>query len=160
TKPSYRDQIRTSAVAALADLGDARGIEPAKKLASPSEGYRTRPRGIEALGKLGAGHDAKVRDDVRKFLLPLIHDPIDRAAEAAIRALGELGDEKPVDELQNFADSAAKKDLRQRARDAIDKIQKKTSESATVKDLRERIERLEKAREKDLKREPTTKGSD
>jgi aminopeptidase N len=156
---SYRDQIRIAAVEALANLGDPRGIEPAKKLASPASGYRARPRGIAALAKLAQGQDQKIRDDVRKFLLPMIHDPIDRAAGAAIRALGELGDEKAVDELQRFAESSADEHLRKDAREAIDAIHKKTGESATVKDLRQRIERLENNREKDLKRAPATQRS-
>src|SRR5262249_35870746 len=86
------------------------------------------------------------KDDARQFLLKLLDDPQDRSASAAIRALGELGDDKALPRLKAFADGSARKELRDAARSAIDAIHGKQGESAAVKGLRERIESLEKAR--------------
>jgi HEAT repeat protein len=152
-KPSYRDRIRLAALDALADLGEPRGIEPAKALAAYGQPYRSRPRAIEALAKLAQSQDQKTQGDVRKFLVGLIDDPQDRAAVAAIRALGEIGDEKAIDDLRKFADSAAKERLHRETRGAIDRITKHNGESSALKDLRQRVESLEKAQLKPTTRE-------
>jgi aminopeptidase N len=152
-KPSYRDQIRTSAVKSLADLGAERGLQPAMALAGYGQPFRSRPMGIEAVGKIGETLDKK--DEPRKFLLGLVNDPQDRAAVAAIRALGELGDEKAIGELKTIADGSAPQQQRDAARSAIDAINKKSGETATVKSLRERIESLEKSRAESEKHKTT-----
>ena len=146
-KKSWRDQIRTAAVEALGNLGDARGIEPSMKLASYGQPFRSRSTGFEALGKLARGVDEKQRDEIRRFLLPLTRDPQERSARAAINALGAAGDERALDDLRRIADSSAPEELRQAARGAIDAINAKSGESTTVRSLRERIEALERDRD-------------
>ncbi len=145
-KQSWRDQVRTAAVEALGTLGDTRGIEPSMMLASYGQPFRSRSTGFEALGKLGRDNE-KSRAQIRRFLLDHIDDPQERSARAAIAALGEIGDEKAIPDLEKLSNSGAPKDLRDRARESIDKIRKGGGESATVRGLRERIEALEKDRE-------------
>src|SRR5689334_6627316 len=119
-KPSYRDQIRTNAVEALGELSAARGLALAMDLGSYGQPFRSRPTGISAVAKIGRSLDKK--DDARQFLLKLLDDPQDRSASAAIRALGELGDDKAIPRLHAFADSSARKSLRDEAKSAIDAI--------------------------------------
>jgi aminopeptidase N len=146
-KKSWRDQIRTAAVEALGNLGDARGIESSMKLASYGQPFRSRSTGFESLGKLARSVDEKQRNEIRRFLVSLMRDPQERAARGAINALGAAGDDRAIDELRKFADSSAPDELRQAARGAIDAINAKGGESTTVRGLRERIEALERNRE-------------
>jgi len=146
-KQSWRDQIRSAAVEALGNLGDARGIEPSMKLAAYGQPFRSRSTGCEALGKIARSVDERQRDEIRKFLVGLIRDPQERPARAAITALGAGGDDRALVDLRKFADSSAPEELRQAARGAIDAINAKGGESATVRGLRERIEALERNRD-------------
>jgi aminopeptidase N len=150
--PSFQDQIRTSAVEALAELGDQRGLAPAMELARYGQPYRSRESAIEAIGTLGAAlDDDEAIEKARKFLVSLLNDPQDRSAVAAIRALGAMGDEAAVPDLQRVADGSARKQHRDEAKSAIDSINRGAGESATVRSLRERIESLERAREREMR---------
>ncbi len=147
-KPAFRDLLRTSAVRALADLAEPRGIEPAMALAAYGQPYRTRPRGIDAIARIGSVMEMKDRTPARKFLEKLLADPIENVQYAAAKALGDLGDEKAADALQAFADGSGPKNAKEVAREALDVLRKKNGEPAMVKDLRDRVEALEKARER------------
>ena len=116
-KPSWNDQIETAAVAALAQLGDPRGVEAARNLARYGRPYRSRPSGIAALGQLG--RDESVRKDVRRVLVKLLYDPQDKSALAAIDALKAMGDEEAIPALEKYAESSAPADRRRRAEEAI-----------------------------------------
>ncbi|MGE0479913.1 MAG: M1 family aminopeptidase [Phycisphaerae bacterium] len=85
---------------------------------------------------------------VRRTLVDLLADPEQRAVGAAIDALRELGDDTTIGPLQRYADGSAPAELRRQARDAISAIRSSQGESAALKDLRERIQSLEKARER------------
>ena len=85
--------------------------------------------------------------------MPLMRDPQDRSARAAINALGAAGDDRAIEDLRRFADSSAPEELRQAARGAIDAIHAKGGESSTLRGLRERNEALERDREE---KAPTT----
>ncbi|MGH7176362.1 MAG: M1 family aminopeptidase [Tepidisphaeraceae bacterium] len=152
-KPSYRDQIRTSAVAALAELADARGMAPAMQLSAYGMPFRSRSSGIEAVGKISRDMDKK--DEARDFLVALLGDPQNRAIDSAIRALGDLGDERAIPALQAFVGGSALDYQRTAARESIDAISKRNGETAALRDLRTRVEKLEKARA-DAEKRPTT----
>jgi aminopeptidase N len=145
-KSSYRDQVRTAAVESLGMLGDARGIRAAMALGAYGQPFRSRATGLEALGRLGKDLEEK-RNEIRDFLVPLLRDPQERAANAAIDALGAMGDEDAIPELERIAASSAPDDQRRRAREAIDNIRRGGGESETVRSLRQRIESLEKDRD-------------
>jgi aminopeptidase N len=142
--PSDRDRLRINAVEALARLNDPRGVGPAMDLAAYGQPFNSRPAGIRALGTLGKIESA--RDKVRQFLLVLIHDPQERSQSGALYALGELGDPKAIEPLRAFANGSAPPHLRDIARSSVDAINRHTGESATLSDLRARVEKLEKER--------------
>ena len=144
-KSSGRDEIASAAVKALAQLDDPRAVDPAIALAAYGAPVFGRPAAITALGQFGQRES--VRDRVRVVLLDLIHDPMFRSQVAALNALGELGDEKAIPALQAFASGSAPEERRDLARRAIDRIAKKSGDSDVVRDLRSRLEKLEKQRE-------------
>jgi aminopeptidase N len=154
-KPSYQDQIRTSALSSLAALEEPRGLEPALALAAYGQPASSRPAAIAALGQLGKIESARTK--VRTFLIDLLNDPQPRAQRAAISALAELADPKSLPALQAYADSSAPRDRRQSAKNAIDTINKKAGESSIISDLRSRMEKLEKYREESEKRAAKSK---
>jgi aminopeptidase N len=145
---SFRDLLRTSALRAFVALHDEKGIPSAMAMAAYGQPYRTRPRAIAALGKLGATLDKNKRDPVCRFLVNLLDDPTESAGYAAASALGELGDPDAKPALQNFADGSGPENVKAVARGALDGLNKANGESANVSDLRERVEALEKARER------------
>jgi len=145
---SFRDLLRTSALRALVQLHDAKGIDPAMAMAAYGQPYRTRPRAIDALGKLGTTLEKEKRDPVCRFLVKLLDDPTESAEYAAAAALGVLGDELAKPALQAFADGSGLEKDKAVARGALDAIDKANGESPSVMDLRERVEALEKARER------------
>ena len=143
-RKSFRDQLRINAIKALAALEEPDAMKLAMELGEYGQPFRSRANGIEAVGKIGKTLEKK--DDARKYLLALINDPMDRPAMAAIRALGELGDEGAIKELKALSQSSAKQQRREAASAAVDVISKNApTESAKVRSLRERIEALEKA---------------
>jgi aminopeptidase N len=144
-KPAAGDRLRIVAVESLARLDDPRGVAPAMELAAYGQPFISRPHAIRALGTLGKAESA--RDKVRAFLIELIHDPQERSQSAALYALGELGDPKAIEPLRRFASGSAPPRLRDIARSSIDAINRHTGESASVSDLRSRVEKLEKDRE-------------
>ena len=141
-KPAGSDEYRRTVLKALAELDDARGAEPAMALARYGQRPPVREEAIRVLGKLGRHESA--RESARAALVSLIGDPQPHVGEAVFAALGELGDEKAVPALQAFADGSAPREDRDAARKAVDEIRKKSGESAIVKDLKERVEKLEK----------------
>jgi len=143
-KTSHRDRIRCSAIEALSRLDDPRGIDPAMELAAYGAPFRSRPTGIEALGRLGRLKDHT--DRVRRFLEPLLKDRHERVVWSAITALAELRDEKAIPALRAFADSSAWKPQRDAAGEAINAIVDKSGDTEAIHNLRERIDRLEAAR--------------
>ena len=150
---SWAHRVRQAAIAALADLGNPRGIEPAMRLGGYGGPFRARGTGIDALGKLYLGADEAQKAQIREFLLDLTDDPQDRHALAAIRALGATGDKEAVAPLERLAQSSAPAGHRQAAREAIALIGEGGSSSSIVQNLRQRLERLEA--ERDEQREKT-----
>ena len=78
----------------LANLEEPNALKLAMELGEYGQPFRSRGSGIEAVGKIAKNLEKK--DEARKYLLALINDPQDRPALAAIRALGELGDDAAV----------------------------------------------------------------
>jgi aminopeptidase N len=164
--PSFRDRLRTAALRALVQWHDTKGIEPAMAMAAYGQPYRTRPAAIDALAKLARELDKDKRGPACSFLVKLLNDPVNNVEYAAASALGELADPDAKPALQAFADGTAPENAKAVARGALYAIDSATGEAASVKDLRERVEALEKARqrfEKDLspnmaeqKGQPTT----
>ena len=147
-KPAWRDMLRVASVRALATLGEERGIEPAMKLAAYGQPYRSRPRAADALGRLGALLPIEQRAAIREFLINLLVDPIENVQYSAARSLGDLGDEKAISALKRFADGTGPKNARAVAQSSIDSIHNRSGEPSSLSDLRERLDVLEKSRER------------
>ena len=81
-------------------------------------------------------------EEIREFLLSLVSDPQERNAMAAIRALGATGDREAIAGLQRLAGSAAHESRREAAREAIRQIEAQ-DQTAVIRELRQRLERLE-----------------
>jgi aminopeptidase N len=146
--PSFRDRLRTAALRALVQWHDEKAIKPAMAMAAYGQPYRTRPTAIDALGKLGGELDKDKRGPACSYLVKLLDDPMDNVEYAAASALGELADPDAKAALQAFADGSAPEKSKAVARGALYAIDSASGESASVKDLRERVEVLEKARER------------
>ncbi len=162
-RTSFDDRIRKAAVSALGDLADARGIDAARSLAAYGAPYRSRSTGIEALARIGRANPT-LKGDVRRFLEPLLNDPQDKPANSVPGALGRLGDADAIAALQAFADGAADDGRRRRARSAIDTLNREQGDSEVIRDLRERIDRLEQyrreqERDREAKDEPAAAAS-
>jgi aminopeptidase N len=147
-KIAYRDTVRQAALGALAALGAPDGIDPCLAAAAYGQPFRLRPAAIADLAKIGTALDANDprRKTIRLALVAEMSDETDRVSVAAIRALGELGDEKALPDLQAFADSSALENRRREARNAIDAIHLHWGPNVVVTDLRRRVEALEKSR--------------
>lgn len=153
-KASHGDAIREASIRSLATFEEPAGIEAAMKLAAYGQPDRGRPTGIDALARIARRLDRLNNDDrarrktVREFLISLLNDPETRSIDAAIGALGTLGDEEAIGALELVANSAAPPSRRSAARDAIHRIQTANGESAVIADLQARLKKLEEAREK------------
>ena len=153
-KPSFRDQIRSDAARSLASLEDPRGVEPVRLLAQYGQPYRLRPTAIESLGKLATALDKRAA--LRDELLAFTADPQPRSVTAAIKALGDLGDDKALPRLKAIMNGSAPPRVRDAAKNAIEAIAKKPGTNETIKSLRDRVEALEKAQQHVEAKSPTT----
>jgi aminopeptidase N len=115
---SQHDQVRSAALAALADLDDARGLDLAIEYSAFGWCDRSRPRAIDAIAEL-AHHD---RDRAVEVLLAYLEDPERRAVRAAGAALAEIGDERGLPPLEAMADSHPSPRLRDSAEGWVKKI--------------------------------------
>lgn len=158
-----RDRARPTGIDALGKLGrelrrrlpTGGGDSPARSDPHAATAAEDAPASGSPGGDAPASIDADVLpasrvtyERVRQTLVELLADPEERAVGAAIGALRELGDDATIGPLQRFADGSAPADLRRQARDAISAIRSAQGESAALRDLRERIQSLEKARER------------
>ena len=150
-RASRDEQIRSTAISALASLDEERGIDAAMKLARYGSPYRSRPAGLNALGRLG--RDSDRCDDVRRFMEGVLGDSQDKAAETVAGALAALGDDEAIAALEKFANSAAPERQRQQARDAIERLRADAGEGAAVRELRQRVAELEKFRREQIEME-------
>jgi aminopeptidase N len=146
--PSFRDELRASALRALVKWHDPRAADVAMPLAAYGQPYRTRPQATGALGDIGSTLDKEKRGPICHFLIKLLDDPVQNVQYAAASALGKLGDPDAKDALQNFADGSGDEKAKAVARGALDALNRSAGESDAVRDLRERVESLEKARER------------
>ncbi|MBL8878391.1 MAG: HEAT repeat domain-containing protein [Phycisphaerales bacterium] len=152
-KPSHGDSIRETAIRVLAGFEDPAAMDAAMKLAAYGQPDRGRPTGIDALARIARRFDRDKSEDrakrraVRELLVALLNDPETRSIDAAIGALGTLGDEEAIGALELVAGSAAPAGRRNAARDAVNRIRAANSDSSVIADMQARIRKLEEARE-------------
>lgn len=110
---SYKNSLATAAINGMRSQDDPSYIAPLREaLVRRAADFRTGglSAGLGALAYL-ARNDTN-RDEVREFLIGYVNDPRQRIADAAINALGTLGDPKAAPVLEKFA---AGKDAPERA---------------------------------------------
>ncbi|MEM7228974.1 MAG: M1 family aminopeptidase [Planctomycetota bacterium] len=118
--PSQHDQIRDTALSALATMEDERGVDLAMQYAAWGHQDRPRARAISALGDLAEHDEERIVD----FLLELLDDPHTRPRRAAGSALAKIGNERALEPLQAIATSHRDKRERDRAEGWVETLKK------------------------------------
>jgi len=119
--PSQHEKVRNAALAALAKLDDPRGLDLGIQYAAFGYTDRARPKAIAAVGKL-AEHDV---DRAVPFLIALLDDPESRAANAAGKALADIGDERAIEPIKAMSESHKSERRREMAEKWLKKLQEK-----------------------------------
>jgi HEAT repeat protein len=123
---SQSDQVRNSALRALGELDDKRGLDLAMKYAAYGYMDRSRPTAIGTVGKLSK-HD---QDASVTFLLALLNDPESRCVNAAGSKLADLGDDRAVEPITKLSESSCDPALKERAAGWLKTMQEKKSGAA------------------------------
>jgi len=120
-KESFRDQIRRSALSALADLEDPKNLHLVYPFAAAGTYYETRETALEALGRLGGELDKKDgrRKKVRKELEQSIQSSVIQVQLSAVSGLRALGETDAIPALQRIAKSPQHSEVIRRAKEAI-----------------------------------------
>jgi len=115
---SQHDKVRNAALSALAKLDDPRGLDLGIQYAAFGYTDRARPRAIATVGKL-AEHDT---DRAVPFLIALLDDPESRAAQAAGKALADIGDERAIEPIKAMSESHKSERRREMAEKWLKKL--------------------------------------
>jgi aminopeptidase N len=142
-RPSYLDAIRSNALAGIAELRDARGVDVALSAARYGEPPIARRAAIGAMAVLGAEHEGHKRR-VRETLCELLDDPDFRARIAAVEGLRVLGDAGARDALLRAAGRDLDGRVRRRAREVERALVEGATQDEAVRGLRDRVETLER----------------
>ncbi len=156
-KESFTEVIRAGVFDGFAELKDREAIPIVIDWTRYGKPHAAREAATKALAKLGEG-----KTDVVDHVIRLLDDPWFRVRVEACIALGKLLDPKAVEPLQRLVDRELDPRVKRRAREAIRSIQAGRESSDEFKRLREdvdrlreenrqlkeRLERIEKAQEK------------
>ncbi len=149
-RSSHNEVISAAALRGLAELKDLKAADILVAHSAYGRPFPIRSAAADALGKLGShlrGEEglgaSHVKEKIRNTLVGLLADSKYDARRAAINALGTLGDEAVIGELQKAEKSEAHYQLVSAARKAIEKIRLAQKEPATPEEIREQLERLE-----------------
>ena len=148
-KPSYRDRFANAAIAALKNREDASGLPfLVDHLRTNADKLSTRTLGriLDAIGHLGL--QIEDRDEARRLLTDYLNHPSQRVKQAAIRALGELGDPKSIATLTKFTGLDEGDSLKSAATSAISKLRAKKPASQNVRQLRDEVSKLQRANDR------------
>ena len=122
--PSWRDNIRASALSGLAETGDKRALEFGLKYAEPGNSIQVRTAALRLIGKIG-GNDSAAFDRLAKRVTSAFQAGEYNLAVAAGEALVALGDPKGLAVLEQLnADPTITGRLKTRLGDYAEKLQK------------------------------------
>lgn len=121
---SQHQRVRTTALNALAELDEPRGLDLAIKYSAYGNTDRARSSAIRTVGRL-AKHDL---DKAVPFLISLLDDPEQGPRSSAISALGQIGDKRALDPLNAIASSDPNPSVKDRAKRAVDQINESEGE--------------------------------
>ncbi len=143
--PSYRGAIASATIDAMRAQDDVDYVEAIRWVLdnTPDElGTRNTGRALSAIGYLARNSEDK--SDVRRFLLSHIDHANQSVRNGAIRALGELGDEKAIPMLESIGSIDPDGSEASAAKAAIKSIREKNTQMADINELREQLKALEK----------------
>lgn len=150
---SYRNALAEAAISAMRAQADPGYIEPLKKAIRQREAEFTSyglGRALDTLAYLARNEEQK--DSVREFLLDFVNSRKRGVQNAAISALGLLGDPKAIPVLQTFARAREGSSPRDAADRAISTLRAAKKPSDEWRDLRSELLDLKKDNQ-DLKRQ-------
>ena len=145
---SYRHQLADAAVSALRTQDDPAEIDNLLgTIRKDSDKFTSRGHGsaLRALAYLSRNEDDK--STVRRFLIGRCSHPTPRVKQAALDALGELGDPKAIATLEKFAQGREGSPERDKAEKAIEKLRAGRKPVDDFKNLRKEVNALKKANE-------------
>jgi aminopeptidase N len=148
-KSSYRDILANAAVNALKNREDADALPLLiEHLKSNSDNLSARTLGriFGAIGHLGAYRED--RTEARTILSGYLSHRNRRVQQAAIRALGELGDPKAIATLSKFTGLEEEDPLKKAATTAISNLRAKKPVSQNVRQLRDEVTKLQRANDR------------
>jgi aminopeptidase N len=139
---SQHDQVRRSALAALADLGEPAALDDAIEYTRFGHLARTRPAAISAVATLAETDEQKAR--AAAALIPILRDREVRARSAAGAALARIGHESALDELRRLARSDRSESFRASCERWADAVAAGGRADEPVSRMRRDIEALER----------------
>lgn len=145
---SYRHQLADAAVSALRTQDDPAEIENLlDTMRKDSSKFTSRGHGsaLRALAYLARNEDDK--SAVRSLLIKRCSHPTPRVKQAALDALGELGDPKAIATLEKFARGRDGSPERIKAENAIEKLRAGRKPVDDFKNLRKEVNELKKSNE-------------
>lgn len=145
SEESWEDHVRVAAVEALGHQREATAFDAAMALARYGAPYRSRGAGIAALAKIAP--QAEKAHEVGDLLVEWAADSQDKAASAALAAAAETQDPNMVGRLEKLSEGAVSRDRRKELRDTIQKLREAQDKDAQLEELRARVDRLEAFRE-------------
>jgi aminopeptidase N len=145
---SYRHQLADAAVSALRTQDDPAEIDNLLGTIRKDSGkFTSRGHGsaLRALAYLSRNENDK--STVRRFLIGRCAHPTPRVKQAALDALGELGDPKAIATLEKFAQGGEGSPEREKAEKAIEKLRAGRKPVDDFKNLRKEVNELKKSNE-------------
>ncbi len=136
-RDSYWDRLRLTSLRSLADLRDPDGIDVIRKYTAPGHHERTRQVAIESLGRYGTRDEQ--RDDIREFIIPFLNDPLEWARIGSINGLATIGDGPSRAAIAKRIAGAATERVRMAAKNALRRIDQKSTDSETIDALGEEV---------------------
>ncbi|MCA9212170.1 MAG: HEAT repeat domain-containing protein [Planctomycetales bacterium] len=147
--PSYKDRLANAAISALKNREDAESISlliDYLKTDADNISRRSLTQALDTVGHLGAYKDE--RDEERKLLSSYLNHRSRRVQQAAIAALGNLGDPKAIATLSKFTGLQDGDSLKQAATTAISNLRSKEPVSTNVQQLRNEVTKLQRANDR------------
>jgi aminopeptidase N len=138
-RDSWSDIIRMHAVVALSALGTEKAVGELKRATEYGHPHRVRMVAARELGVVG-----KNRGDVVELMINLTHDNFPLLQNAAVDALGDLGDEAALPRLREIVDGRFDSRVKRGAVEAIRKIQPWMDSDLKTSDLNTKIADLQK----------------
>jgi aminopeptidase N len=144
---SWNGCVESGAVRGLAELGDARAIDPVLAAAALGKDELLRRAAIAALGRIGALLQSE-RVRVVEVLDELLDDPMFQVQLAAVAAVEALGDARHLGSLDRLTTQAFDARIRRDAMEAIVRIREAQATPVQVAGLRDDVDSIREEQQK------------